>query len=112
MAVFPYEIDQPLFAEFSVVIFWFGDAVAIGEKNIAFAEWGNIFFVFNLTEEANYRSSAIQPANCAVLSEDDRGQVASIGISQRMFAAVVKTEEHGRVLFRGSAFEELVVKQG
>ena len=34
-----------------------------------------------------------------------------IGIGQGAFAAVIKTEKHGGVLFRGSALEELMIQQ-
>jgi hypothetical protein len=35
MTVVADQVDQPLFAEFSEVVFRFGDAVAVGKKNFA-----------------------------------------------------------------------------
>ena len=78
MAIFPYQINQALLSEFSIVIFRLGDAVAVREKDVTIGNLDNSLVVDHFPEKPDYRSSAIESANCPTLAQNDWREMAGI----------------------------------
>src|SRR5579863_2336780 len=112
MPVFADQINQPLFAEFAKIVFRFGDAVAVGEKDFARLHLDASFFIDHVVEQADHRASGLEAPDATVLSDQDGRQVPAVAVGEPVRAAVVDAEKQRGIFFRRSAFEELVVEQG
>ena len=65
------QVDQPLLAEFSEIIFRLSDAVAVGEKNLAGMHLDRAFFVRHVVEKSDDRASDIEPADGAIFVQSE-----------------------------------------
>ena len=89
----------------------FGHAVAISQEDFAGMHLDRAFIVSHIVEQAHDSSPGLQPAYRAIFPDQDRRQMPAIAISQVVRASVVDSQEKSGVLFRRSAFVELVVEQ-
>ena len=103
--------DKTLFAKFSKFIFRLGNAVAEGDKNVAWIQLHCFFFIIAVMEQANHRASGFQAADRAVGRQNNGRKMAGIGIGQPVFLVVIETQEKRGVLFRLRALKQMPVQK-
>ena len=68
MPILTNKLNQPVFAEFAEIIFRFGDAIAVGQKNFTPPQGDGTFFIIDLVKEPNDRTAALQPAQRTIFA--------------------------------------------
>src|SRR5437764_13684779 len=100
MLICPQYLEQTRFAKLSILVFRFGNAVAVGHKQVLRMQLHGLFFIRNIVQQPDHSSALIEPANVSTLAQDHGGEMASVAVGQPPAAAVEDAEEHGGVLFR------------
>jgi len=107
-----HQVNQSFFAEFAKLIFRFGHAVAIGNKDFAGMHLHRTFVISHVVEQADNRSPGLQTPHPAIFANEDRRQMASIAVGQLMRAAVVNAQKQRGIFFRRPCFPlELMIEQ-
>jgi hypothetical protein len=104
------EVNQPVFAELTVVIFWLGDSIAISKKDFACGQTDCAFLIQHVVEQPNDHSPRFQAPNLALFADQDGRQMSSIAVGQVVGAAVIKPKEQCRVFFLGRSAEQLAIE--
>src|SRR5437764_15261035 len=72
--------NQALFAKFSKLIFWFGNSITEGHKDVAGLEVNGGLAILDVVEQADYCSTYIQAAGGTILSQDEWREMAGVGV--------------------------------
>ena len=64
-----------------------------------------------MSEQADHRSSLLQPAHRSVFAQDDRRQVTAVAVGKLAFVAIVDAQEQRGVFFHRRALVKLMVEQ-
>src|SRR5271169_1591868 len=111
MPVPPHDFYHALLAEFTELILRLGDAVAVGNENVAGIKLLSSLLVAHVVDEAHHCSPAVQPRDGVVGAQQQRRQVSASRVDELTASALVVREKERGVFLRLRAAEEVAVEQ-
>src|SRR5690242_3970819 len=105
------DFEQTMLAKFAEVVLRLGDAVAVGDENVAGAEVFRALFPLESVDEADDRATAVEARHRIIGAEQQRSEMPPVGVDEPPRDSVVMGEEQRRVFFRLGAAVEMAVQQ-
>ena len=110
MAMALDHLDKALFAKLTKFVFGLGDAVAVGDQDVAGVERNCALLVCEVIEQADDRAATVETAHAAVRTEHEGRQLTTVGVEQLARVGVVVRKKQRGVFFRLSRAVEVTVE--
>jgi hypothetical protein len=113
VAVTGNDLHEALFAELAEVVLGLGDAVGVGDEDLAGLHLEAVLFVVHSVHEADDGAAFVKAPNASVGCENQRRKLAGVRVSEFRRGRVVVREEERRVFFwLGAAIKVAISQSG
>src|SRR5260370_8354833 len=73
-------LEQTSLAKLSILVFRFGDAVAVGHKQALRMQLDGLFFIRNIVQQSDHGSAHVDPPNVSTLAQDHGGEMPTVPV--------------------------------